>query len=91
MNDQTELDPMSVPEAGCPHGIGHNSRATPQTEIVTMSVPEAGRRLGVGRNSAYEAAARGEIPTIKIGRRLLVPRVAFERMLERAGEPEAVA
>ena len=62
-----------------------------KTEAVTMSVPEAGRRLGIGRNSAYDAAARGELPTIKIGRRLLVPRAAFERMLERAGEREAVA
>ena len=52
-----------------------------KTEPVTMSVPEAGRRLGIGRNSAYDAAARGQIPTIKIGRRILVPRVAFERML----------
>ena len=60
-----------------------------QTEPVTMTVPEAGRRLGIGRNSAYDAAARGQIPTIKIGRRLLVPRVAFDRMLEKAGEPEA--
>jgi len=51
----------------------------------TMSVPEAGRVLGVGRNAAYEAARRGEIPTIKIGRLLRVPVVAMERMLDRAG------
>jgi excisionase family DNA binding protein len=48
----------------------------------TMSVEEAGRRLGVSRNSAYEAAGRGEIPTIRIGRRMLVPLVAFERLLD---------
>ncbi len=60
-----------------------------KTEPVTMSVPEAGRRLGIGRNAAYDAASRGEIPVIRIGRRMLVPRVAFERMLDRAGEPEA--
>ncbi len=45
---------------------------------------EAGRLLGIGRNSAYEAASKGEIPTIRIGRRLLVPLVAFERMLDQA-------
>ena len=53
-----------------------------QSERKTMSVEEAGRRLGVSRNSAYEAAGRGEIPTIKIGRRLLVPTIAFDRLLD---------
>ena len=55
---------------------------TEKTEAVTMSVPEAGRRLGIGRNAAYDAAARGEIPMIRIGRRMLVPKVAFEQMLQ---------
>jgi excisionase family DNA binding protein len=54
---------------------------TRKTKPATISVEEAGRRLGVGRNSAYEAAHRGEIPVIKIGKRLLVPRAAFDRML----------
>ena len=48
---------------------------------LTISVTEAGRRLGVGKNSAYEAARRGEIPSIRVGRRLLVPIAAFEAML----------
>jgi excisionase family DNA binding protein len=52
---------------------------------VVMTVPEAGKKLGLGRNGAYEAAARGEIPTIKIGKLLKVPKVAFDRMLEGAG------
>jgi excisionase family DNA binding protein len=52
---------------------------------VVMTVPEAGRKLGLGRNAAYEAAARGEIPTIRIGKLLKVPKVAFDRMLEQAG------
>lgn len=54
----------------------------------TISVPEAGEILGVGRNTAYAAAARGEIPTVRIGRILRVPVVALERMLERAGPPQ---
>jgi excisionase family DNA binding protein len=49
----------------------------------TISVPEAGRWLGIGRNAAYDAARRGEIPTIRIGRLLRVPVVALERMLAR--------
>ncbi|GEP00026.1 helix-turn-helix domain-containing protein [Methylobacterium haplocladii] len=54
------------------------------SECRTITVEEAGRRLGVSRNTAYEAAGRGEIPAIRIGRRLLVPLVAFERMLAAA-------
>lgn len=52
-----------------------------KTRIDVITVPEAGARLGLGRNGAYEAAARGEIPTIRIGRLLKVPKIAFERML----------
>jgi hypothetical protein len=57
---------------------------------LTISVPEAGKRyFGLCRNAAYDAAARGEIPTIRIGRLLRVPVRALERMLDRAGEPVA--
>jgi predicted DNA-binding transcriptional regulator AlpA len=47
----------------------------------TIDVPEAGKILGISRNAAYDAARRGEIPTIKIGDRLLVPIEQFNRML----------
>jgi excisionase family DNA binding protein len=46
-----------------------------------MSVPEAGELLGVGRGSAYKYAKCGDIPVIRMGRRLLVLREQFERML----------
>lgn len=55
------------------------------TSVKTLSVPEAGRLyFGLGKNSSYAAAARGEIPTIKIGRLLRVPVAAMERRLEQA-------
>lgn len=57
-----------------------------QSPSRTISVEEAGRQLGLSRNSAYLAAGRGEIPTIKIGRRLLVPIVAFERLFDRPSD-----
>ena len=51
----------------------------------TISVPDAGRRyFGIGKNAAYQAARRGEIPTIRIGKRLLVPLAALERLLQGA-------
>jgi Helix-turn-helix domain len=56
-------------------------------ETLTLSVPEAGRRyFGLCRNAAYDAAQRGEIPTIRIGRLLRVPVRLLEQMLDRAGE-----
>jgi hypothetical protein len=52
----------------------------------TLPVPEAGRLyFGLGRNASYEAARRGDIPTIRIGRLLRVPVVALERKLEEVG------
>ena len=49
----------------------------------TLTVPEAGRRyFDLGRNASYEAARRGDIPTIRIGRLLRVPVIALERKLE---------
>jgi hypothetical protein len=58
----------------------------------TLSVPDAGREyFGLSRNGSYEAARRGDIPTIRIGRRLMVPIVALERMLEEAGKPARAA
>jgi excisionase family DNA binding protein len=52
----------------------------------TISVTEAARLLGVGRTCAYEAAARGQIPTVRIGRMLRVPKAALKRMLALDGK-----
>jgi hypothetical protein len=52
---------------------------------LTLSVPEAGRKyFGLSRNGAYDAAARGDIPIVRIGRLLRVPVRQMERMLDRA-------
>lgn len=56
----------------------------------TLSVPEAGREyFELGRNASYEAARRGEIPVIKVGRKLRVPVAALEAMLN-AAKPRSV-
>jgi excisionase family DNA binding protein len=65
----------------------HHERPMAESNEWTMSVPEAGRKyLGLGRNAAYAAAARREIPTVKVGRLLRVPVRAIERLLDKAGE-----
>lgn len=50
-------------------------------DVPTLSVEEAGRFLGLGRTGAYEAAKRGQIPTLQFGRRRRVPTAELRRML----------
>jgi excisionase family DNA binding protein len=47
----------------------------------TYTLTQAAKLIGIGRTSAYEAARRGEIPCIKIGSKVLVPRAALHKML----------
>ena len=53
-----------------------------ENDKLTLTVDETAKCLGIGRNSAYEAVARGEIPVIKVGKRLLVPKAALEKLLD---------
>jgi excisionase family DNA binding protein len=45
------------------------------------TVPEVAKILRIGRNQAYEMAAQGKIPAIRLGKRLIVPDVALRKML----------
>lgn len=51
------------------------------TERPTLAVEEAGAILGISRSAAYDSARRGELPTLRFGRRLLVPTAAFRQLL----------
>ena len=60
----------------------------PDEQPKTLSVPEAGSRYyGLSRNGSYDAASRGEIPTIRVGRLLRVPVRAMEAQLDAASRP----
>ena len=39
----------------------------------TITIEQTAQLLGLGRTAAYDAARRGELPTRRLGRRLLVP------------------
>lgn len=57
----------------------------------TLTVPEAGRLyFSLGRNASYEAARRGDIPTLRIGRLLRVPIAAMEARLALVNIKEAL-
>jgi excisionase family DNA binding protein len=49
-----------------------------------LTVKEAADTLGIGINQAYDAIKSGQIPSLKIGKRIIIPRVALERKLESA-------
>jgi excisionase family DNA binding protein len=51
-------------------------------ERLTISVEEAAAMLGVSRTSAYEYVRTGQLPAIRMGRRILVPVAAIERLLD---------
>jgi excisionase family DNA binding protein len=53
----------------------------------TLTVEEAGRFLNIARASAYAAARRGEIPTIRCGRRLLVPTARLRQLVGIDADP----
>lgn len=53
------------------------------------SIEDAGEVLEIGRSAAYAAAKRGQIPTIKVGRRKLVAVPALLRMLGDGPERDA--
>jgi excisionase family DNA binding protein len=46
-----------------------------------LTVEDVAGRLGIGRNQAYALVQLGQIPALRFGRRWLIPRVAFERLL----------
>jgi excisionase family DNA binding protein len=54
-----------------------NGSTDPKNERLTFTVDEVARLLGISRSGAYDSIARGEIPSLNIGRRVLVPREPF--------------
>lgn len=63
--------------------VSHSSQ-----ERLTLTVEEAAAALGISRSFAYEAIYRKEIPHVKIGRRILVPKAALQRMLDEPEKPK---
>ena len=51
-------------------------------EKLTLTVTQASRILGISRGLAYSMVKTGEIPSIRFGKRVLVPRRSLEKLLE---------
>ena len=52
---------------------------------LTMTVEEASEALGISRSLAYELVRQGEIPSLRLGRRIVVPVRVLEDLVQRAG------
>ena len=48
-----------------------------------VTVPEAAEMLGISRNFAYQLVREGKLPSIRFGKRILIPIAALEKMLEK--------
>jgi excisionase family DNA binding protein len=55
---------------------------TKADQRLAISVEEAGRLLGISRGLAYALVNRGDIPSVRLGRRIVVPRRALDRLLD---------
>jgi excisionase family DNA binding protein len=53
----------------------------------TMPVEQAAKAIGISRAAAYQGVQTGEILSIRIGRRIVVPTAAVRRMLLLDGCP----
>jgi excisionase family DNA binding protein len=48
---------------------------------LTYTVTETARILGISRTTAYECVRRGEIPSLTLGRRVVITHTALEQLL----------
>lgn len=74
----------TCPEAATDTGTSQSLENSPEV----LTVCEAARLLRLGVNTTYDAIHRGQLPTVRIGRRLLVPRAALKRLLYQETAPQ---
>jgi excisionase family DNA binding protein len=56
-------------------------RTPPVMERLVWTVEEAAQVLGISRTHAYELVARGELASVRLGRRIVVPKHAIDTLL----------
>lgn len=49
---------------------------------LTYSIDEAAHLLGISKSQAYALAHKGEIPTVRLGKRFVIPRAALHKLVE---------
>jgi excisionase family DNA binding protein len=80
--------PLTVPQPRGPWPSGDTGDAEvldEQPQRATLTVSEAAIVLGVSRSTAYELARTGDLPSLRLGRRIVVPTDALRSLLAQAG------
>jgi excisionase family DNA binding protein len=62
--------------------------ATTKPDRLALSVREALKLVPLGRTAFYDAVRKGQIPSVRVGGRLLIPAAALRRMFESAPAQE---
>jgi excisionase family DNA binding protein len=52
-----------------------------EAPVSVLSVKQVMRDLGLSKTAVYDAISRKELPSIRVGRRILIPRIPYERMV----------
>jgi excisionase family DNA binding protein len=77
------VHPSGMGSAPAEAGPSHTDETTPAPSMgrLVLTVDEAAYLLHISRSLAYELIARGELPALRLGRRIVVPRVMLEELL----------
>ncbi len=67
-------NPVGIPETEQP----------PSDRRKVFTVAEAANQLGISRSLAYELIARNDLPSVRLGRRIIVPATAIDALLATA-------
>lgn len=78
-------DDLGLKRQGSADPLANRAHRADAPRVVYELWPEVGQMLGLTRNATYAAAKRGDIPVIRIGKLIRVPKAAFDRMLVEAG------
>lgn len=57
---------------------------------LTYTIPEVASRLGLAPRTVYAWAEHGQIPTLRVGKRVLVPAAALEQWIHEQTHPPDV-
>ncbi|HXY28855.1 MAG TPA: helix-turn-helix domain-containing protein [Acidimicrobiales bacterium] len=73
----------SAPAEGGP-GSTEGTAAPATTDRLVLTVEEAAYLLNISRTLAYELVARGELPALRLGRRIVIPRATLDELIATA-------
>ncbi len=62
----------------------HSEKETREDDSLVLTPVETARLLRISRTNCYEQIRQGVIPSLRIGKRIIVPRAALMRKLDQA-------